>query len=78
MSHVPYSSVIGSLMYVMVCTRPDTAHALEQVYVKTMEGESRHNKEGFQVFLWNYYLWIMIPRKTRIGQSVGNTYIYLC
>jgi hypothetical protein len=28
MSRVPYSSTIGSLMYVMVCTRPDIAHAV--------------------------------------------------
>jgi hypothetical protein len=27
MSRAPYSSTIGSLMYVMVCTRPDIAHA---------------------------------------------------
>ena len=26
MSHVPHASVVGSLMYVMVCTRPDIAH----------------------------------------------------
>jgi hypothetical protein len=25
-SRVPYSSTIGSLMYAMVCTRPDIAH----------------------------------------------------
>jgi hypothetical protein len=25
---VPYSSTIGSLMYAMVCTRPDIAHAM--------------------------------------------------
>jgi hypothetical protein len=25
MSHVPYANVIGSLMYAMVCTRPDIA-----------------------------------------------------
>ena len=27
-SKVPYASVVGSLMYVMVCTRPDIAHAV--------------------------------------------------
>ena len=26
MTKVPYSSVVGSLMYEMVCTRPDIAH----------------------------------------------------
>jgi hypothetical protein len=28
MSHVPYASVVGSLMYAMVCTRSDIAHAV--------------------------------------------------
>ena len=28
MSKVPYASVIGSLMYVTVCTRPDIAHVV--------------------------------------------------
>jgi hypothetical protein len=28
MSHVPYASVVGSLMYAMVCTRPDIAHSV--------------------------------------------------
>ena len=28
MARVPYASAVGSLMYVMVCTRPDIANAV--------------------------------------------------
>jgi hypothetical protein len=28
MAHVPYASVVVSIMYVMVCTRPDIGHAM--------------------------------------------------
>ena len=28
MSKVPYASTVGSLMYAMVCTRPDITHAV--------------------------------------------------
>lgn len=31
MTSIPYSSAIGSLMYAMVCTRPDLAHAVSLV-----------------------------------------------
>lgn len=31
MSSVPYSSKVSSIMYAMVCTRPDIAHALSVV-----------------------------------------------
>ena len=31
MSAIPYSSAVGSLMYAMVCTRPDIAHAVGTV-----------------------------------------------
>ena len=31
MSRVPYSLAIGSLVYVMVCTRPNIAHAVRVV-----------------------------------------------
>ncbi|XP_075088088.1 secreted RxLR effector protein 161-like [Nicotiana tabacum] len=31
MSSVPYSSVVGSIMYAMVCTRPDISHAVSVV-----------------------------------------------
>jgi len=31
MSHVPYANAIGSLMYAMICTRPDLAYAVSMV-----------------------------------------------
>ena len=31
MSHVPYSSTVGSLIYAMVCTRPDLLYAMSVV-----------------------------------------------
>ena len=42
MSHVPYSSVVGSLMYAMVCTRPDIAHAMG-VFNKYMSKPGREH-----------------------------------
>ena len=31
MSRVPYASAVGSLMYVVVCTKPDSAYAVSIV-----------------------------------------------
>jgi hypothetical protein len=48
MSRVPYSSTVGSLMYAMVCTRPDITHAVGVV--------SRYmndpGKEHWEVVKW--------------------------
>jgi hypothetical protein len=48
MSWVPYSSTIGILMYAMVCTRPDIAHAVEVVsmYMKNL------GKEHWEELKW--------------------------
>lgn len=31
MSKVPYAGIVGSIMYVMVCTRPDVAQSVSMV-----------------------------------------------
>lgn len=33
MESVPYSSVVGSLMYAMICSRPDLAYAISVVSI---------------------------------------------
>jgi hypothetical protein len=50
MSHVPYASVVGSLMYAMVCTRLDIAHAvgvLSRYMSKPGKEHWETSKEGF-------------------------------
>ena len=47
-SKVPYASTIGSLMYTMVCTRPDTAHAVGVV----SRFMSRTGKQHWEAVKW--------------------------
>ena len=48
MSKVPYASTIGSLMYAMVCTRPDIAHTV-RVVSRFM---SRPGKQYWEAVKW--------------------------
>ena len=50
MSHVPYSNAIESLMYVMVCTRPDLA------YVVSIVSRFMHNPGNAH---WEAVKWIL-------------------
>ena len=62
MSKVPYASAIGSLMYAMVCTRPDIAHTV-RVVSRFM---SRPGKQ-----YWEAVKWILRYLK-------GSSYTCLC
>jgi hypothetical protein len=50
MSRVPYSSKIGNLMYVIVCTRPDIAHAVGVVR-RHMNNPSKEHWEAVKWIL---------------------------
>ena len=50
MSKVPYTLVVGRLMYAMVCTRPDIAHAVGVVSRYVSNTEIEH---------WNAVKWIL-------------------
>ncbi|KAG8489132.1 hypothetical protein CXB51_017197 [Gossypium anomalum] len=54
MSHVPYSSVVGSLMYAMVCSRPDLSYAVSAV----SRYMANPGKEHWKTVQWILrYLW---------------------
>eukprot|EP00253_Pinus_taeda_P032625 PITA_32625 len=61
MSKVPYASVVGSLMYAMVYTRPDIAHAVEVV--------SRYMKNPAKEH-WMAVKWILIYLKGTTNQAL--------
>ncbi|CAM8924307.1 unnamed protein product [Rhodiola kirilowii] len=50
MSRVPYSSAVGSLMYAMVCTRPDIAHAVSVVSRFMGQPEKEHWQAVKRIF----------------------------
>lgn len=62
MQRVPYASAVGSLMYAMVCTRPDIAHAVGTVS-RFLSNPGREH--------WNAVKWIL--RYLR-----GTTSLRLC
>jgi hypothetical protein len=70
MSMVPYSSTIGILMYVMVCTRPDIAHAVGVV--------SRYMNNPFKEH-WEVVKWILryLRGTSTHALCFGGSYIVL-
>jgi hypothetical protein len=47
MSKVPYSSVVGSLMYAMVCSHPDLSHAMS-VVARYMSNPGKEHRKAVQ------------------------------
>jgi hypothetical protein len=64
MSRVLYSSVVGSLMYAMVCSRPDLSHAMSLVS-RYMANPSKEH--------WNVVQWIF-----RYLRGTSKAYLKFC
>lgn len=62
MKNVPYASAVGSLMYAMVCTRPDIAHAVGLVS-RFLSNPGREH--------WNAVKWIMRYLKGTVDMKLG-------
>ena len=77
MSHVPYSSAVGSLMYAMVYTRPDIAHAVG-VLSRFMSNPGKEHwtavKRVFRYLRGTSDYGLCLPGKTRIGKNVGHSW----
>jgi ATP-binding cassette subfamily B (MDR/TAP) protein 1 len=56
MSRVPYACTVGSLMYAMVCTRPDIAHAVSVVSCFMSKLDKEH---------WKAVQWILMYLRAR-------------
>ena len=69
MSKVPYQSAVGSLMYAMVCTRPDIAYAVGVV--------SRFMTNPGQAH-WNAMKWILRYVKGTSRSSLCFGSVILC
>jgi ATP-binding cassette subfamily B (MDR/TAP) protein 1 len=56
MSRVPYSSVVGYLMYAMVCSQPDLSYAMS-LASRYMDNPGKYIGRlfsGFQVSSWHF------------------------
>lgn len=62
-SQVPYANVVGSIMYTMICTRPDLAHSIS-VVSRFMANPGKHH--------WEALKWIL--RYLKSSSSVGILY----
>ena len=61
MASVPYVSVVGSLMYAMVCTRPDIAHAVSSVSRYMANPGKQH---------WQAVKWILRYLRGTLNRSI--------
>ncbi|GKB70666.1 retrovirus-related pol polyprotein from transposon TNT 1-94, partial [Tanacetum coccineum] len=65
MDRVPYASAIGSLMYVMVCTRPDLAHAVG-VVSRFLSNPGKKHREAVK-WIFRY-----LRGTSKLGIAFGN------
>ncbi|KAL6514983.1 hypothetical protein OROGR_020562 [Orobanche gracilis] len=65
MDNVPYASAVGSLMYAMVCTRPDIAHAVGVVSRFLSNSGKKHWEAVKRIFRY-------LRGTSKLGITFGN------
>ena len=72
MVEVPYASVVGCLIYAMVCTRPDLAHVVSQVS-KYM---SKSGRQHWEAVKWIFrYLRGIVGHVIVFGNQQGDSLV---
>ena len=70
MSKVPYASIVGSLIYAMVSTRPDIAYVMgvKSRYMADLGGEH-----------WEVVKWLLryLKGTSSVGRCFRNSYVVL-
>ncbi|KAH9790140.1 Integrase catalytic domain-containing protein [Citrus sinensis] len=73
MLQVPYSNAVGSLMYAMVCTRPDISHAVG-IVSRYMHNPSKGHWQDVKWILWyiqkTVAVGLLFERDDTLGQGV--------
>jgi hypothetical protein len=81
MYRVPYASAVGSLMYAMVFTRPNIAHAMG-VLSRYMSKPGKEHwtsiKRVFRYLRGSASYGLCYQGRPRLRQSVGYTWICRC
>ncbi|GKF83643.1 hypothetical protein Tco_0248541, partial [Tanacetum coccineum] len=69
MSKVPYANVIGSLMYLMVCTRPDITYAVNIVSRSSVDNRAEYMAltEAVKESIWLKGLLIEAGNKPKVS-----------
>ncbi|XP_042009185.1 secreted RxLR effector protein 161-like [Salvia splendens] len=67
MKLIPYSNIVGSLMYMMICTRPNIAHAIST----TSRYMTEYGKQHWSALKWTMR-YLKVADKLRILFTRGN------
>lgn len=77
MSKVPYTSVVGCMMYTIVCTRPDLVHAVSKVSkYMTSKHMTNRGREHWKTVEWMFrYFRGTIERGIMFGREHDNIFV---
>ncbi|KAK8535537.1 hypothetical protein V6N12_057053 [Hibiscus sabdariffa] len=80
MSQIPYASAIGSIMYAMICTRPDLSYALSMTnryQANPGEGHWIAVKNILKYLRWTKDVFLVYGGKEELASEVGKEIVWI-